>query len=253
MKRRKTDKAEEYIRNAGVFEARPLNELSDDVQQTILSRLTPRQMLDVHAMAGWYWRTGIERNMETRIINGVGQDGFNTITNLIPPGNISYMRHLYTAYVVSNVAFRDDGRAFFYGENDGSVISFFHADHPVRTLTFQVSWDSSDLRGTARRLTFIIQDFRRIINNRVVSIFFRTPALPLRYETTLGMPANRVTLIMFLLYLIENNRFSVDYDELVPGRPIRNCISCNIQKAKFTCKCHMKEYCGQDCANKNHL
>ena len=240
-------------------------DLPSGVQNQILSYLTPAQILNLHSIAG---QGGVNINLANRrrdIINGyieqvirndIGPEGFTQIVEYIPSRNTSYMRHIFIAYITSSIATRMGIQARLHFGDE--IVELYNTSGDQISLTFDVSWDSSELRLMGRLLKDFVTEFRHLIgNNKKGEFFVRSDGLPLKYYTTLGEPQNRVLLITFLLYLIHNKGCRIVYDKLVSDRleepqPVRSCISCNIQKAKFTCKCHMKEYCGQECANKDH-
>ena len=57
-------------------------------------------------------------------------------------------------------------------------------------------------------------------------------------------------IISIVLFFLHTDRFSVKFDDDLTY--VRSCIGCNSKEAQFHCECHTKEYCSQECANKDH-
>ena len=74
-----------------------------------------------------------------------------------------------------------------------------------------------------------------------------------RIKFLLGIKPSLLNFMVIAFYAIHNKGYSA-FDESTEKFTLRApCISCNIQKAMHMCECHRKEYCSQDCANKDHL
>ena len=210
------------------------------LQFSILDTLSFRELLSLHGKLGVPYDAPRYRNVvnlyfERQIISILGH---TNISKLIPKRRIdpSYWRHFYMATIASA---NDDLE--LEGPTYRLDIKHKQTETKFEIIPGTIGYTEYPLRQWLAKLGYELSVDE---NNQIASTVYKS--------------LNRIDITAILFYFIHIGGLSIHFEGFYIQEPygranmyIRSCISCNAT-AKYTCECHSKSYCDQECANIDH-